>query len=136
MGISMAYCDNDTNDQLRDHFFSGTPVDGPNNNNSYIYASIFGKFILGPAALDTENQTIQNNFKIYPNPINNQLNIEILNNTENYFLNVFDTNGRLIIQQNINQTTNHTNTQNLAKGIYTYNISEENQIINQGKIIK
>jgi chitodextrinase len=46
MGFTIAYCDNDENDNMRNHFIGSVTVSGPNNNNSYIDASIFGTLIL------------------------------------------------------------------------------------------
>lgn len=138
MGISIAYCDNDDNDQLRDHFFSGTPVDGPNNNNSYINASLFGKYKLGPTVLSTNSESLLNTIKIYPNPITDLLNIDFqdfeLNNKAEFKL--FDPNGRLILTEKLSKTSTTITTEQLTTGLYWYEITlEEGQVV-YGKILK
>ncbi|MDX2190248.1 MAG: sugar-binding protein [Bacteroidota bacterium] len=50
IGLSIAYCDNDANDNQRDSFIGSVTVTGSQNNDSYLDASVFGSLSLtGPA---------------------------------------------------------------------------------------
>jgi hypothetical protein len=46
IGFTMAYCDNDQTDNLRDSFIGSVSVSGANNNDSYFDADIFGTLSL------------------------------------------------------------------------------------------
>jgi len=68
------------------------------------------------------------NYKVYPNPIKNQVNFEI-NDFEK--ITIYDISGKLILETK----SNIVNMKNVQNGVYLYRIHKENKIIN-GKIIK
>ncbi len=72
----------------------------------------------------------QTSFKlnVYPNPVTNQLTI---NSTQKGWFKLFDANGRLVLQKNINNQTTTISVINLPKGVYFYKLNN-----NKGKLIK
>ena len=121
-----------------------------------VYASIIqpdGKIIIGGAfrsyngtevyylarinntvVLETGSFTIDSNFKIFPNPTQNEIIIELneLNNTK---LQVIDINGRVLMNQSLNHKTNKVNTSNLPIGMYSFKISSDKGV-EIAKIVK
>ncbi|WP_395074696.1 T9SS type A sorting domain-containing protein [Flavobacterium sp.] len=83
------------------------------------------------AALGNENFVILNT-KIYPNPAQNIVNVEVdgLNEME-----VYDINGRFLIKKQISDNKNAIDISSLSNGIYVLKVSTENGIGNF-KIIK
>lgn len=83
------------------------------------------------AALGNKNFIITNT-KIYPNPTQNIVNIEVdgLNEVE-----VYDINGRFLIKKQMPENKNSVDISSLSKGIYILKVSTENGIGNF-KIIK
>jgi hypothetical protein len=77
--------------------------------------------------------------KIYPNPFNSQINLEILLNTqENIKINIYNLMGQLLWNENISGQREIFRTVDLdafAKGIYFINIQSSSQIISR-KIVK
>lgn len=84
--------------------------------------------------LENESFNVSTNFKIYPNPTKNIVNIDVLN-LDNISVEVYDINGRQLFSQKLNNTTNTVNIENLAAGVYMFKV-----ISNQGtatnKVIK
>lgn len=82
--------------------------------------------------LATDN-FIKDKLSIYPNPTRNELFIDA-KNLNNIKLDVFDLNGKILINQPLN-STNIINTGNLTNGIYLFKISsDEGSVIT--KVIK
>ncbi len=85
--------------------------------------------------LDNENFEILNNsFKIYPNPVQNELIIDNLLNLEIQELNITDILGKIILKQNSN--FKKINLQDLKYGIYVLSILSNDNKVFQHKIIK
>lgn len=75
------------------------------------------------------------NFKLYPNPTSGNFNVDIsaeINNGELELRNVL---GQLVHKQAVKQGNNAINTQNLAKGIYTYSVLQNKELVNTGKLV-
>lgn len=75
------------------------------------------------------------NFKLYPNPSSGNFNIDVspaINNGELELRNVL---GQAVHKQQVKQGNNQITTQNLAKGIYTYSILQNKELINAGKLV-
>jgi minor extracellular serine protease Vpr len=107
----------------------------------------WGKIRALPAVIQALNQVnVKNVFhdgqvKLYPNPVNNQLTINIIDmDLKSAQLDIFDLSGRKIYSKNINHSginyVENINIDFLSKGIYMVNISENNQIINSSKLVK
>jgi serine/threonine protein kinase, bacterial len=61
-------------------------------------------------------------FKVHPNPAKNQVNIEV-QELDNAAIAVYDTNGRQLFSQKLNNTTNAINIENLASGVYLFKVT-------------
>jgi hypothetical protein len=89
-----------------------------------------------------DGSTIQANtpgnlVKVYPNPVQNALYIDILTPiTEPVFISVYDINGRELIQEELLGITTSLKTHNLVAGTYFYKIYTSSIIIKQDKFIK
>jgi len=77
--------------------------------------------------------TIKTNFNIYPNPNNGTFTIET-NNSVKQILQIFDVNGRLVLNQTIIGKT-IIDADNLINGVYNINISSNEGVINRRLII-
>jgi uncharacterized delta-60 repeat protein len=101
--------------------------------------STFGDFLiirylndlpLGAANLETENwQPL-----IYPNPIRNELNVSINNNEQTTVL-LYDFLGHQVLQQTFSNSTT-INTEQLADGIYFYELRNSKGTLKTGKLVK
>ena len=81
------------------------------------------------------NKYSKTNFKIYPNPANNQLTIEwVLSSSVNYQLEIKDMQGRSVYNQRVNSNQFIWNTSNVSEGIYILNIFTNHQLISSKKI--
>jgi len=72
--------------------------------------------------------------KLYPNPVANDLNIDLSNDIQQAEFKLFDLQGRLLVTQNIG-SDKKINLEKLAGGIYLYQITTEKGTY-QGKLIK
>jgi Carbohydrate family 9 binding domain-like/Secretion system C-terminal sorting domain len=138
MGLSIAYCDNDQNDLLRDSFIASASVTGFNNNNSYIDASIFGGLILGPAIVLNTKENTKIDVKLLPNPLKNDVTIVIPNNLiiDNTFFKLYNVSGKEIKNEKIIDYKSTFNYSEITNGIYFYKILNDNIVIKDGKLIK
>lgn len=84
--------------------------------------------------LETGSFTIDSNFKVFPNPTQNEIIIE-LNELSNTKLQVVDINGRILMNQPLNHKTNKVNTSNLPIGTYSFKISSDKGV-EIAKIVK
>ena len=65
---------------------------------------------------------------LYPNPTKNLLNIDLQNNqSDKDEFKIVDINGRIILNGNLINGLNQINIENLAKGLYIFNLGEINQ---------
>jgi streptogramin lyase len=72
--------------------------------------------------LGNENFEVGNNLKMYPNPAQNIVNIEV-QNLDNTSVEVYDINGRQLFTQKLNNTTNTVNIEKFAVGVYMFKVS-------------
>lgn len=80
---------------------------------------------------------INNDVLVYPNPFNNTLTIQLNGQQETqYQISIFGVSGKLLRKQKLDENTTHFGTATLPKGIYLYNISDNNHPVKTGKIIK
>jgi hypothetical protein len=76
----------------------------------------------------TSIQEIQNgNFEIYPNPIDEYLEIDFSEKVNQgiYNIEIFDMHGRIVHSATLKNSRNKVNLSSLAKGIYLLKISDE-----------
>jgi polyhydroxybutyrate depolymerase len=122
------------------HNWAGAPISVNGNTNMDINASkeiwrFFSKYKLNELLLKTENINDKTNFRVYPNPSKNQLTIE-LENSINTTFNLYDASGRLIQENDLVSGNNEISTSQLTQGVYMYTLSQNQTIIQTGKIVK
>jgi len=71
----------------------------------------------------------------YPNPTTNFLNIEILNASNNNSLFLYDISGKKVFSAKLNSSMNNLDLRHLKSGIYSYQISNGNQLLKSDKLI-
>jgi hypothetical protein len=74
------------------------------------------------------------NFNLFPNPFSDKINITVKRN-ELIEVNLFDVTARKIFSQSFTTSTS-INTEQLAKGIYLYEVRNKNGVIKKGKVVK
>jgi hypothetical protein len=65
---------------------------------------------------------ISSNFKIYPNPATTAITIDLLS-FDHSNVEVFDSNGRKIFTQQLNDNSNNINIENLSSGMYLFKVN-------------
>ena len=74
--------------------------------------------------LDVENVTLQNNIKVFPNPVKSQLTIDMTVFSENSNATIYSITGKKILTLDlINNTTNKIDVKSLSKGLYLLKIN-------------
>ncbi len=103
------------------------------SNNQLVYEnSIFNYCYSSNVGIErVEKQDVL----LYPNPTSDMLNICNLGNGKSQ-LQVFDSFGRLVFQQNLSETNNQISLFNLKVGLYNVLIYNNNTVIASKKIIK
>jgi hypothetical protein len=68
------------------------------------------------------------NIKVYPNPVSDKLKIDIqnVNSLKSTIISVYDTQGKLLLQQTITKQQTELNISDFAKGIYILKVSDTN----------
>lgn len=84
-------------------------------------------------ALNLEIIESNQNFLVYPNPAENQINFQLENNQKGIVY-LYDVLGQKIVEKEISKNNNSIDIQNLSNGVYYYNF-ESNKAY-KGKIIK
>jgi len=73
-------------------------------------------------------------FQIFPNPFLDRLNIRVNNNTLSEII-FYDITSRKILQQKFTNSVS-LSTEQLAKGIYIYEVRDRNGLRKKGKVVK
>jgi hypothetical protein len=97
---------------------------------SYIYVDDVSLTSSTGISNNSENVLIN----IFPNPIINEIQISINNNSP-YEIFLYDITSRKIMQNNFVSSVS-LNIEQLAKGIYIYELWNKNEVIRKGKIVK
>ena len=83
------------------------------------------------------NTNTLNNISVYPNPVSNNLTLTISNSIDNFGYNLYDFQGKLIIDGIILSEETTVSTSNLSVGTYFINVyNNQNQKSQTFKIIK
>jgi len=85
--------------------------------------------LTGIPTFNLQNPTIQ----IYPNPAQNNFTIET-NTSDKQTISVFDVNGKLVLLQSINATTN-IDASNLSQGVYNVSVTSNEGLANKRLVI-
>lgn len=131
---------------------SGGNATGTNGNVSYsvgqtLYTTITGttgsvaQGVQQPFEIQTvlgaENFNINLQLSVYPNPTTNWLQLDIKNYSfEKLGYQVFDSNGKLVLQSKISTETTTINMENLSTNIYLLKVLDNNKEMKTFKIIK
>ena len=103
----------------------------------YYYTDIFVKKVaLNDVYTKIEEHNIkqQKTAKVYPNPFNGKLNIET--SLKDLKFDLFSLTGNKLFTNEIQAGKTTVDTKNLSNGFYFYIISDDNRIIQSGKLIK
>jgi len=101
----------------------------PNFVDSYDYSNTSYNCQTG-----IEEQNQDKDILVFPNPMAGKLNITVKKN-ELVEVTLFDITSRIIFNQSFINSTS-INTEQLAKGIYLYEVRNKNGVIKKGKIVK
>jgi len=92
-----------------------------------------------PIDIDTDQNSMPNGYKVYPNPAGNWLTVEYLKPANNAALsfNMYDMLGQKVASWNLQTSENRVseNTSLLPAGLYLYEIVSNNALLARGKII-
>lgn len=81
-----------------------------------------------------ENITDANYVNVFPNPVTGKFNIKVESSQPSEII-IYDMASRKILQQNFINTVS-LNTEQLAKGLYLYEVRDKNGLCKKGKIVK
>jgi hypothetical protein len=80
------------------------------------------------------NEVIASNtISVYPNPASGAINV-VTNNGEAATIRITSMNGKMVLNQSVNQTENTVNISDLTSGIYFYEVNTQNAV-SRGKLI-
>jgi hypothetical protein len=128
-------------DIYHDTIYTGCGYDTLNGDTINYLAKMLSLDPLGCRELGVENiENANQEFSIYPNPTNNELNINLNNNkTEIGEILIYNVQGILVAQENIQlkpvQNKFIINTKNLSAGVYFVNVNSSN-VFKMQKVIK
>ena len=74
-------------------------------------------------------------FAVYPNPTSDFINIKKAVQIEKADFVLYNSVGQKVLQSALNESITNLNISNLQKGVYIYNILENGQVVDTGKII-
>lgn len=79
--------------------------------------------------------TNEANLNLYPNPNNGIFNLDVAQPIQNGEIEIRNILGQVVLREEIKQGSNKINSQNLLKGIYTYAVLQNKEVIHIGKVI-
>jgi len=95
----------------------------------------FGSALNALITIGVEEQMLDTNFALYPNPVTTEINISFPKNSENAEFALFNILGERILQTNISTLKNRIDVSGLASGMYIASITSNNKTTSY-KIIK
>lgn len=95
----------------------------------------FGSALNALLTIGVEEQMLDTNFALYPNPVTTEINISFPKNSENAEFMLFNILGERILQANITTFKNRIDVSGLASGMYIASITSNNKTTSY-KIIK
>ena len=93
------------------------------------------KTVDGEVGFAENSASEQSTLIVFPNPANNELNIQI-NSIQTFHFTLYNSLGEKIIEQTLNNKSSTINLSAYSKGIYFYKMISDKSIIKTGKIIK
>ncbi len=107
-----------------------------NPTNEYGYGiPNFGEALNALLTIGIEEQMLEDNFALYPNPVQTQINISFPKNAENAVFALYNILGERILQSNINALKNSIDVSGLSSGMYIASITSNSKTTSY-KIIK
>ena len=85
--------------------------------------------------LGIDDELSKTTFNIYPNPVNDILNIKVAELNSNSTITIFDIAGKMVLSSTLKNGLNTMNVNSLNSGIYFYAIKQNNEIIETKKLI-
>ncbi|MEP7169859.1 MAG: T9SS type A sorting domain-containing protein [Bacteroidota bacterium] len=110
-----------------------TFVSGGSSTLQYAYYYIEDVSVIKSSSVGI-NETFKNGFALFPNPFTNTINLTVKTN-ELSEITLYDITSRKLLQQKFTSSIS-LNTDQLAKGIYLYEVRNKNGIIKNGKVVK
>lgn len=110
-------------------------------NNTYKYWEItvdavgFGGYLLSSNTTLSNIDNTLSLLTVYPNPVVNELSINLPSNIKEAQINIVDVTGRTVITNKVTKSSDKINVSNLAKGVYIVEIKTTNGTVTK-KIIK
>ena len=81
-----------------------------------------------PLSIDNPSNTLENSISVYPNPVVNELNINVSEQVENVTVSIYNVAGQLVINENFTNNNISVNTANLTQGVYIAKININGKI--------
>jgi hypothetical protein len=142
IGLSVAYCDNDNPDGMRDNMFGSVWEPAPKNRH-WQNADYFGKvqLISGVTSIDKEEQTVPaSGIKIYPNPASSSSHLQFESpNQGEVSIRLFNILGEEVFRTSAHKTNQlFTNTlvlNHLTSGLYFIQVQLGHSIFSEKLII-
>jgi len=114
---------------------ANTPVTlTPNAGNNLAYVYIENVSLLTCVSIGISEQANNSDVTIYPNPVTCELSIATIHHEQSEIILYDITSVKLLQQAFINSTT--LNLEQLASGIYIYEVRNKNGAIKKGKVVK
>ena len=110
-------------------------------NDTYKYWEVtvdavgFGGYLLSTNTTLSNLDNTLSQLAVYPNPVVNELSVNLPSNVKNAQINIFDVAGRSVIKTEVKKSSDNINVSNLAKGVYIVEIKTTNGVVTK-KIIK
>jgi hypothetical protein len=73
--------------------------------------------------------------KVYPNPANEQISVELSERVANGFLEIFTVDGKLVRTCELNDTRTTIHVNNLPAGTYYFKLKQNQHLLNTGSFI-
>ena len=102
-------------------------------NNQTVYPDTGTCPLFVATGIDNDSKAF-NNIIVLPNPFTDKINITSKRN-EHVEISLFDVTARKVFNQSFTNSTS-INTEQLAKGIYLYEVRNKNGVIKKGKVVK
>ncbi|MFK7950366.1 MAG: zinc-dependent metalloprotease, partial [Saprospiraceae bacterium] len=157
--LGHAHLLNHSNSQINTMWWETRPITSPFFRNLDITAKMGGDYIMDISAVNppsnaclppmdmidisycsiinvTNKKIKQLDISVYPNPTNSSIMVETSNIIGNYTMQIFNSQGQLLLQKRGNNLFEEFNLSQLSQGIYFLKIYDENGISTSKKIIK
>lgn len=88
------------------------------------------------SSISIEEINIMENINIYPNPISQFVNIENNSNKQVNNVQIFDGNGKLVAEKEMDENTIQLDLSSFANGVYIIKLWDSNKVLGTAKIVK